>query len=261
MTIANCLVAPSHVAGCTHQDATPVANHSPKPPSLSRLQPPTRRWHALCNDMDAMKVPHSQANRSGRTLWSVPFLCAVLLSLPAHAIEVRIDPPPSPEKTIRGLRALFHRTVKQPRNAPDQARALAVAGRSEQVARTPESATRSRRVASSRQQDSVTLDDQRSAPQRTRKVERPKSSTPTAPASENETLSESVAPAPQPQNSSQAAPVPVATVAFARPVPGKKGIVYPPGSDETPDTEIDVSELQPGELARDPRTGNIFRVP
>jgi hypothetical protein len=50
-------------------------------------------------------------------------------------------------------------------------------------------------------------------------------------------------------------------VAFARPVPGKKGIVYPPGVGESPDTEVDVSELQPGELARDPRSGIIFRVP
>ncbi len=200
----------------------------------------------------------------------------MLVSIPAHAIEVRIDPP---EKTIRGLRGLFHRTVKQPKETIDQARALARSnltqgpeaarsGRSQQVARTPDSASRSRRVASYRQQDAVTLDEQRSAPQRSKKVERPKASTSanrdepaTPPASESETPSESVSPAPQPQNSSHAAPLPVATVAFARPVPGKKGIVYPPGSDETPDTEIDVSELQPGELARDPRTGNIFRVP
>jgi hypothetical protein len=222
-----------------------------------------------------MKPPHSQANRSGRTPWSVPVVCAVLLSIPAHAIEVRIDPP---EKTIRGLRGLFHRTVKQPRNTVDQARALARSsltqgpeaarsGRTQQVTRTPDSASSSRRAAS-RQQDAVTLEEQRSTAQQSKKVERPKSSPsanrdePAAPlASESETPTQPVSPAVQTQNSSQAAPLPVATVAFARPVPGKKGIVYPPGSDETLDTEIDVSELQPGELARDPRTGNIFRVP
>src|SRR5687767_888135 len=112
MNIANCHVTPVPEASCKHPDDTPLAPFFRKPPSISRLQTRRRCWHAPCKDRHPMKPPHSQANRTGRTLWSVPFLCAMLVSIPAHAIEVRIDPP---EKTIRGLRGLFHRTVKQPK--------------------------------------------------------------------------------------------------------------------------------------------------
>jgi hypothetical protein len=48
---------------------------------------------------------------------------------------------------------------------------------------------------------------------------------------------------------------------YARPVPGKKGLVYPPGEVESTATMIDVRDMAPGQLVKDPRTGKTFRVP
>jgi hypothetical protein len=48
---------------------------------------------------------------------------------------------------------------------------------------------------------------------------------------------------------------------YARPVPGKSGIVYPPGAKESPENMVDVTGFQSGQMVRDPRTGNLFRVP
>jgi hypothetical protein len=49
--------------------------------------------------------------------------------------------------------------------------------------------------------------------------------------------------------------------AVARRVPGKEGMVYPPGVEESTATMIDVRGMASGQLAKDPRTGKIFRVP
>ena len=51
------------------------------------------------------------------------------------------------------------------------------------------------------------------------------------------------------------------TFEFARPVLGKRGLVYPPGVEEKPENMVDVSGLNPGQLVRDPRSGKLFRVP
>lgn len=50
-------------------------------------------------------------------------------------------------------------------------------------------------------------------------------------------------------------------VESARPVPGKPGLVYPPGAEETSDNWVDVREFKAGQLVRNPRTGKLFRVP
>jgi hypothetical protein len=50
-------------------------------------------------------------------------------------------------------------------------------------------------------------------------------------------------------------------IEYARPIPGKNGIVYPPGAKESPENMVDVSGFQSGQMVRDPRTGNLFRVP
>jgi hypothetical protein len=80
-------------------------------------------------------------------------------------------------------------------------------------------------------------------------AEKEKSATPPTPPAET-----------QPANA--AAPVQEeATIPFARPVPGRRGMVYPPGVEEIQANMIDVSDMTPGQLARDPRTGKKFRVP
>jgi len=61
--------------------------------------------------------------------------------------------------------------------------------------------------------------------------------------------------------SPDSAPSEPARPAFGRPVPGRPGLVYPPGSKPTPENRIDVSGISPGTKVRDPSTGQIFLVP
>jgi hypothetical protein len=49
--------------------------------------------------------------------------------------------------------------------------------------------------------------------------------------------------------------------AYGRPVPGKTGFAYPPGTTFEPQNMVDVRGFQPGQKVRDPRTGTIFLVP
>lgn len=48
---------------------------------------------------------------------------------------------------------------------------------------------------------------------------------------------------------------------FGRPVPGKRGLVYPPGANESSENMVDVGDFKTGQIVRDPRTGKLFRVP
>jgi hypothetical protein len=50
-------------------------------------------------------------------------------------------------------------------------------------------------------------------------------------------------------------------VQYASPVPGKKGLVYPPGVEKKAENMVDVGDFQPGQLVRNPRNGELFRVP
>ncbi len=68
----------------------------------------------------------------------------------------------------------------------------------------------------------------------------------------------SPAPPPVSSNNKPAAP---SQVQYGSPVPGKKGLVYPPGVEKKPENMVDVSDFQPGQLVRDPKTGALFRVP
>jgi hypothetical protein len=54
---------------------------------------------------------------------------------------------------------------------------------------------------------------------------------------------------------------PLAKVSFAKPVPGKRGFVYPPGVDEDVKNILDVRGADPGQKMRDPTTGTVFLVP
>jgi hypothetical protein len=48
---------------------------------------------------------------------------------------------------------------------------------------------------------------------------------------------------------------------YGRPVPGKRGFVFPPGVTEESKNMIDVRDFQPGQKVKDPRTGEVFLVP
>ncbi len=72
--------------------------------------------------------------------------------------------------------------------------------------------------------------------------------------------------APLPESGESAAPKAAApaeepTIDFARNVPGKRGLVYPPGAKESEENMVDVGGFQSGQIVRDPRTGKLFRVP
>lgn len=56
-------------------------------------------------------------------------------------------------------------------------------------------------------------------------------------------------------------PAPTTDVKYASPVPGKKGLVYPPGVAQTPENMVDVGDFKAGQLVRNPRNGELFRVP
>jgi hypothetical protein len=77
--------------------------------------------------------------------------------------------------------------------------------------------------------------------------------------------SNTLAPAPEGSSTSPVPPKPAANtdtkIEFARPVPGKRDMVYPPGASESEQTIVDVGGYQPGQVVRDPRTGALFRVP
>lgn len=50
-------------------------------------------------------------------------------------------------------------------------------------------------------------------------------------------------------------------IQYGSPVPGKHGLVYPPGVEKKPENMVDVADFKPGQLVRNPRNGELFRVP
>jgi hypothetical protein len=70
-------------------------------------------------------------------------------------------------------------------------------------------------------------------------------------------------PLPEKSPSSQKtySPIDDGQIEFARPVPGKRGLVYPPGAAESPENLVDITGFLNGQIVRDPRTGKLFRVP
>lgn len=72
---------------------------------------------------------------------------------------------------------------------------------------------------------------------------------------------------PEPAETSRPAPPPVnkaleaGNLPFGSPVSGKRGLVYPPGAKHTQENMVDVTDFKPGQIVRDPRTGELFRVP
>jgi hypothetical protein len=67
------------------------------------------------------------------------------------------------------------------------------------------------------------------------------------------------------ETTTTAPPVPPAPTSspasYGSPVPGRKGFVFPPGSDQKAENMVDVRDFTPGQKVRDPRTGKVFLVP
>jgi hypothetical protein len=57
------------------------------------------------------------------------------------------------------------------------------------------------------------------------------------------------------------APTTSSPAAYGSPVPGRKGFVFPPGSEQKAENMVDVRDFTPGQKVRDPRTGKVFLVP
>jgi hypothetical protein len=68
-------------------------------------------------------------------------------------------------------------------------------------------------------------------------------------------------PPPPPNTTTTTTTTTTAPASYGSPVPGRKGFVYPPGSDQKPENMVDVRDFTPGQKVRDPRTGKVFLVP
>ena len=64
-----------------------------------------------------------------------------------------------------------------------------------------------------------------------------------------------------PEHSPATKPTPPPEHPYGKAVPGRPGLVYPPGMKEIPENMIDVRGITPGTKVRDPVTKMIFRVP
>lgn len=56
-------------------------------------------------------------------------------------------------------------------------------------------------------------------------------------------------------------PAPPPRHEYGKPVPGRRGLVYPPGVKASPENMVDVRDIPPGTKVRDPATGIVFLVP
>ncbi len=82
-----------------------------------------------------------------------------------------------------------------------------------------------------------------------------------APSTRREPAAPPSAPTSTPPPPASSKPTSPSQVPYGEPVPGKKGLVYPPGATKSEGNMVDVSDFQPGQLVRDPKTGILFRVP
>ena len=185
------------------------------------------------------------------------------MALPASARDLFGIPLP-PHEVIRELRSKIHRAAGEVKSAGRQAAAeidndddddgsVRHTNRARRSVRPAPPITRT--SPDTRYQDRAfdgEIERSRSVPERTTtRTQRD--------------MSEARDPAPIPKSSSKvpqsSKPAGDNVMEFGRPVPGKRGMVYPPGGEESSENMIDVEGFQPGEVVRDPRTGALFRVP
>jgi hypothetical protein len=222
-------------------------------------------------------------------------VCAILLSCPAFASDrFRIPPPPPPRQVVEDIRGFIHRVADGVKNASkrtwgavrdrfsddDDEEDPAPPRRSSSRRRTvpplteEESFARSKDAVPYRYDDAEAVDPSRYPDTKSFTIPRgpseemkpsqfdPRKSftTPTPDANADPARQ---APLPE-RRSAEGKVVPPRTIEdiqFARPVPGKPGVVYPPGAKDSKENMVDVAGFQTGQLVRDPRTGKLFRVP
>jgi hypothetical protein len=219
----------------------------------------------------------------------VVLLGALLVSSQAVAAErSRGAPPPTPKKVVKDIGAFFHRvgagvkvaskktwgairerfTEDDEQEAPRRSRRPAAGAKQEDA-----SFARSKDAVPYRYDDAETFE--ASSEVDPARVDEPRKDNlssrdaakngPFASPGELEQAETQARPAPLPGNTPDspktAAGVDDTQVEFARPIPGKPGLVYPPGAAEASQNMVDVSDFLSGQIVRDPRTGKLFRVP
>jgi hypothetical protein len=230
-----------------------------------------------------MKTVSLLCQRTGLLL----FFGAVLVSSQAFASErPRVSPPPSPQKVVRDIGAFFHRIGDGVKVASKKTWG---AIRERFTEDDEKEAPRSRRPSSAKQEDASFARSKEAVPYRyddaenveansdaeVARIDEPRkdNSGPrdaakngpfTSPGEADQTETQT-RPAPLPENTPSSRKTATGTdegqIEFARPVPGKRGLVYPPGVAESPQNLVDVGDFLSGQIVRDPRTGKLFRVP
>ena len=226
-----------------------------------------------------MKLPFLLCRRAC-LLWVAGL---VMVSAPADARDrLRIPPPPSPEKVVSDIRSFIHRVAGRVKHAGKK---TWNAVREPFVEEDNGPSTPPRRPRTpSRPASPVAprLQQPRPAPAEAPEFFETRTAGRVAGAAE-QPLSAPVRPGPDdavvpfqpteptagprpdrktpPDAPKAALPAAEETFEFARPVPGKRGLVYPPGLAQKPENMVDVEGLTPGQLVRDPRSGKLFRVP
>lgn len=227
--------------------------------------------------------------------------CAMLLSTPAFAKErFRIPPPPSPEKVFHDIRGFFHRVAGGVKNASkktwnairdpfvdDEPESSSRPGPRRESAKPPPGSSFSkskdavpyryddadefgaRDPAQARSDGNETLPKVNVTPRQPAanlKPGVPEPMSPAGPSKPGQFLKPSTSDQPpveeiRPAPPKAAPPLVDSNLEFARRVPGKRGLVYPPGAKESAENMVDVGDFQTGQIVRDPRTGKLFRVP
>lgn len=218
---------------------------------------------------------------------------ALLLASPASAKEKRrIPPPPPPQKVVSDIRGFIHRVANGVKDASKQTWS-AIRSQFEETAppRSPRPATRPKSGSQKTPGDSFARSKE-AVPYRYDDAEnfdardpsetvRPtddtlpqvnitsrdpaKAGTRDGARSADTGAKTPQQPAPLPEPSMAPSKTTVtpadANIEFARPVPGKRGLVYPPGVKESSENMVDVGDFETGRIVRDPRSGKLFRVP
>lgn len=217
---------------------------------------------------------------------SLAVACAGLLLASVAPAKDRMDAPPSPGKVLRDIRGFIHRVGNGVKDAGKQTwGAVRDRFRDDDDDKAPPSSRKTPQRTYSG--DGISLDRppviRPKEPTRPRGGEEPKpgiilrDTSPggpiTAPKEEIKPAEPEASPAPTETAPAPAPDKSVSTppkttepageggIEFARPVPGTRGLVYPPGAKESDETMVDVSGFTSGQIVRDPRTGKLFRVP
>lgn len=228
-----------------------------------------------------MKSPFSRS----RTGSALAVACAGLLLASAAPAKDREDAPPSPGKVLRDIRGFIHRVGNGVKDAGKQTwGAVRDRFRDDDDDKAPPSSRKPPQRTYSG--DGISLDrppvtrskdspqpreDDDARPEIVLRDTSPPAGPSTSPTEQIKPVEPEASPAPTettpaPEKSlstprKTTEPAGEGGIEFARPVPGTRGLVYPPGAKESDETMVDVSGFTSGQIVRDPRTGKLFRVP